>query len=211
MKTKLLGVAAACALALTVSTANATTYTINGSDFTSYTAACDFAPKHCSFYYNQTGDLGGTITGTVEIDNGMLVGADVSAAPTYGVSTNAYGTISTLLLFQYPAPPPRPQPPQLSFTSADQWSLNIFTVNFVYVELSFADNAGSLADVSLIERIDDPSFPDYYNSGATGTVCRIEEPVCLTTPIPPALPLFASGLAGLSLLGWRRKKKALAA
>jgi hypothetical protein len=27
-------------------------------------------------------------------------------------------------------------------------------------------------------------------------------------PLPGALPLFASGLAGLGLLGWRRKKKA---
>jgi hypothetical protein len=30
----------------------------------------------------------------------------------------------------------------------------------------------------------------------------------LTTPLPAALPLFASGLAGLGLLGWRRKKAA---
>ena len=30
-------------------------------------------------------------------------------------------------------------------------------------------------------------------------------------PIPPALPLFASGLAGLVLLGWRRKRKAMSA
>jgi hypothetical protein len=28
-----------------------------------------------------------------------------------------------------------------------------------------------------------------------------------TTPLPAALPLFASGLAGLGLLGWRRKRK----
>lgn len=27
------------------------------------------------------------------------------------------------------------------------------------------------------------------------------------TPLPAALPLFASGLGGLGLLGWRRKKK----
>jgi hypothetical protein len=27
-------------------------------------------------------------------------------------------------------------------------------------------------------------------------------------PVPPALPLFATGLAGLGLLGWRRKKAA---
>ncbi len=31
------------------------------------------------------------------------------------------------------------------------------------------------------------------------------------TPLPAALPLFASGLGALSLLGWRRKRKALAA
>ena len=30
-------------------------------------------------------------------------------------------------------------------------------------------------------------------------------------PLPATLPLFASGLAGLGLLGWRRKKKAIAA
>jgi len=29
------------------------------------------------------------------------------------------------------------------------------------------------------------------------------------TPIPAALPLFASGLGGLGLLGWRRKRKAI--
>jgi len=29
----------------------------------------------------------------------------------------------------------------------------------------------------------------------------------LVTPIPPALPLFATGLGALGLLGWRRKKK----
>jgi hypothetical protein len=31
------------------------------------------------------------------------------------------------------------------------------------------------------------------------------------TPFPSALPLFATGLVGLGLLGWRRKKKAIAA
>ena len=31
-----------------------------------------------------------------------------------------------------------------------------------------------------------------------------------TTPVPAALPLFATGLGGLGLLGWRRKRKARA-
>ena len=30
------------------------------------------------------------------------------------------------------------------------------------------------------------------------------------TPLPAALPLFATGLGALGLLGWRRKKKAAA-
>jgi len=32
----------------------------------------------------------------------------------------------------------------------------------------------------------------------------------VATPLPAALPLFATGLAGLGLLGWRRKRKAAA-
>ena len=31
-----------------------------------------------------------------------------------------------------------------------------------------------------------------------------------TTPIPAALPLFASALGGIALVGWRRKKTAAA-
>ncbi|MGZ5866501.1 MAG: hypothetical protein ACXWKC_14070, partial [Xanthobacteraceae bacterium] len=36
-------------------------------------------------------------------------------------------------------------------------------------------------------------------------------PSVAETPIPGALPLFASGLGALGLLGWRRKRKAVAA
>jgi hypothetical protein len=32
----------------------------------------------------------------------------------------------------------------------------------------------------------------------------------VTTPLPAALPLFATGLGALGLLGWRRKRKAAA-
>jgi hypothetical protein len=31
-----------------------------------------------------------------------------------------------------------------------------------------------------------------------------------TTPLPAALPMFASGLGALGFLGWRRKRKAAA-
>ncbi|HKA77515.1 MAG TPA: hypothetical protein VKD19_10450 [Pseudolabrys sp.] len=36
----------------------------------------------------------------------------------------------------------------------------------------------------------------------------VQSDVEATTPLPAALPLFATGLGALGLLGWRRKRKA---
>ena len=46
----------------------------------------------------------------------------------------------------------------------------------------------------------------YVVSGWIGPV-----PFAPSTPLPAALPLFATGLGGLGLLGWRRKRKNTAA
>jgi hypothetical protein len=70
-------------------------------------------------------------------------------------------------------------------------------------ELTSAD----LAALSFATMFDFFSLPgdanriakDFYVSGATVS------PI----PLPAALPLFGTGLAGLGLLGWRRKKKAI--
>jgi hypothetical protein len=60
-------------------------------------------------------------------------------------------------------------------------------------------------------------------NGTTGWLVSLSKSVLTTdgaspgnpnpgeTPLPAALPLFATGLGGLGLLGWRRKKKAQAA
>ena len=45
--------------------------------------------------------------------------------------------------------------------------------------------------------------------GGAGSVTIQEDPI--TTPLPAALPLLATGLGGLGLLGWRRKRKVQAA
>jgi hypothetical protein len=42
-----------------------------------------------------------------------------------------------------------------------------------------------------------------------GSMSFIAEGTTAVVPLPAALPLFATGLAGLGLLGWRRKKKAI--
>ncbi len=77
------------------------------------------------------------------------------------------------------------------------------------------DNGGLLADVGLTSL-----FPDAfagptenqdetftYGGGSGSTYNGLSGSI---TPIPAALPLFATGLGSLGLLGWRRKKKARA-
>ncbi len=41
-----------------------------------------------------------------------------------------------------------------------------------------------------------------------GTIVNIADVSLTLTPLPAALPLFATGLGALGLLGWRRKRKA---
>ena len=47
-------------------------------------------------------------------------------------------------------------------------------------------------------------------SGGDGFAFDYATTSSVVTPLPTTLPLFATGLAGLGLLGWRRKKKAAA-
>jgi hypothetical protein len=50
----------------------------------------------------------------------------------------------------------------------------------------------------------------FYVNGDDNTIGLLANPAS-TTPLPAALPLFATGIGGLGLLGWRRKRKAQAA
>ena len=54
---------------------------------------------------------------------------------------------------------------------------------------------------------------DWNNNGQTISAQADIQSITIntaTTPLPAALPLFASGLGALGLLGWRRKRKAAA-
>ena len=52
--------------------------------------------------------------------------------------------------------------------------------------------------------------PNWIATANSGAIFETRSPP-LATPLPAALPLFATGLGALGLLGWRRKRKAQAA
>jgi hypothetical protein len=70
-------------------------------------------------------------------------------------------------------------------------SLNVTELDFV-LDGGWGANGFQMLTVS-----------DFKYSTSAGSVSAV--------PLPAALPLFATGLAGLGLLGWRRKRKAAAA
>jgi len=71
-------------------------------------------------------------------------------------------------------------------------------------------------DITFIGGTTNFSLPDLKvwfetTSGGdkTGSLLSMDIPVS-PVPLPAALPLFASGLGALGLLGWRRKRKGAA-
>jgi hypothetical protein len=55
------------------------------------------------------------------------------------------------------------------------------------------------------------NYQGVSTSAAGNTIIDVTTNGVAATPLPAALPLFATGLAGLGLLGWRRKRKQVAA
>jgi hypothetical protein len=61
----------------------------------------------------------------------------------------------------------------------------------------------------VLTLVEDGSFQDISSAfGLAAGRLEIQSDVEVV-PLPATLPLFATGLAGLGLLGWRRKKKAI--
>ncbi len=93
----------------------------------------------------------------------------------------------------------------------DLGAQNSQNLGFLYVSLldgGFGFNP--LANDTYIFTL---SLTDNANNASLGSVQAtvIAGEGAAATPLPAALPLFASGLGGLGLLGWRRKRKKSAA
>ena len=201
MKPKLLGVVAACVLVLTVGAANADTFFPTGT----FGAGTDHS--HCGGLFGGPCNYnwsGGTLLGTVDITNGNVtaVNLTVNIDPPYFLINPSYsfttlgnslcigcaiaslsqsGTILSLSLQHVTSTP------EIAFLSI---IFNLATGTFTSSYEYGFDTGGNGFD-----------FTDATWSGS-GTFTA--------TPLPAALPLFASGLGALGLLGGRRKRKAQA-
>jgi len=104
-------------------------------------------------------------------------------------------------------------------TTSATLTVNAGLVPFLFRAVSpgnkIANNGGAMASGLQIAfaKVSDTVFYAFFEDGGGGAkdfddmVVKIVDPP-LNTPLPGALPLFATGLGALGLLGWRRKRKA---
>lgn len=176
---------------LTIGTSTAELNFFTASPSSSCGTGCTIGPnegttKHPHYYYTDTGTI--TVTFNINLPTGIT-----DTFTETGIYQAKYGG----------AP--------LSCTSSsagDTDCIDWTSTNPVPIIFATAD-----------PKIDDVLYITLYNAQDWAITPKISFDVLQipvggqqsTTPIPAALPLFASGLGALGLLGWRRKRKASAA
>jgi hypothetical protein len=167
--------------------ANASTFVITGAS-----AAPPFAPTQ--------------LTGTMEVDvvGGTITSADFFA-PDLGTNefTNIYFSSASGSNWELKvADTPLPLPPGFQIDL-------VFTPSFDATHTAGSSDLIGFTGGSIVSWIEtggpptDCALSSCVLNGTTGTI----DPA---TPLPAALPLFATSLGALGLLGWRRKRKAQA-
>jgi hypothetical protein len=191
MKTKLLGVVAASVLALTVGAAKADTYTVVGT----------FGPgsdsSHCGgfavpFNVDICGNSwpGGTLSGTLTIANNSVIAENITVqigAPMTGLLIPPSYDFANLARAQWF------QSESELFSQEGSAGIQLFSLL-----ISFDLAHGTFASSYRYEFDFAGNGVDFTSAAWSGSGT-----FTVTTPLPAALPLFATGLGALGLLGWR--------
>ena len=182
---------AACVLALGVAQANADTFNVFG-----------------------TFSNGATLTGSIGVDNGTLLGVDLNGdnALPGDPSTVFAGAV---ICAQLSCGPSLPSYAYIvgQRSVSETYVASTQTYNFFFNGDGFASSLTFdftlQGNAILGGKILNPLCAN--EPGCPPPVDLVGGTLVDTAPLPAPLSLFATGLAGLGLLGWRRKRKDIAA
>jgi hypothetical protein len=119
---------------------------------------------------------------------GSITDTDISASPLAITGLSGYAGADNELFF--PGPP---------FTDVG--------ISMVTAASDF--NLQQSLNIVLVSFFNPPGDPLFPTPGGVYSLASFDVTAAPTvTPLPAALPLFATGLGALGLLGWRRKRKA---
>jgi hypothetical protein len=160
-----------------------------------------------AFFGFQSGAHASTIT-TLDLSAAALSGGVTLSGATLQFAPNAIGTAT----FTIPSVPGQQIVIDVTGQSNQSSSFVQFFINGV--QLGSNTNFGSGLNTIALPSFIDTGSSDVFSitNGGTGntenqiTSITVDPPV----PLPATLPLLATGLGGLGLLGWRRKRKAQA-
>jgi hypothetical protein len=153
----------------------------------------------------------GQTAGTLASSSGQLITVAGNGSSTLGASVATGWVLSGLTLDALAAGGAGPKhliigPPGAGgYTNANGSIAGNGPHNpFLNDSATFTINITGLTSASVVNSA---TFSFGTTEGAE-LVTGVDPPI--TTPLPSALPLFATGIGGLGLLGWRRKRKAKA-
>jgi hypothetical protein len=180
-------------------TTNNLTDTGSGTLTTGGSASLCASPPMGNCSYNNppyTTTLGSTITGITGTWNGFTI-AGLVTPQSFAFNNNVLYLPPNQVFLDASA---NGEPGGLAFFVSNYTGNNVTTPTTVIVDLFFSTTSMEYSAVT----------------GNTSGGCCSQQTVgdftvpVGATPLPAALPLFATGLGGLGLLGWRRKRKARA-
>ncbi len=172
-----------------------------------------FNPSNNTWYYGTAGDgsTAGTF-GTVSFSGTTATLTQLlSNVPAHGLTYDPFtGDIirsSANMIEQFDPTTGLIVSTFTSSTSGDQFDQSAVDG---HGHLFVASNNGNLLaiDYDITGLIGTGTSAEQFLAGSLDDIAPLSGAGSSNTPLPGALPLFATGLSALGLLGWRRKKKA---